>query len=364
MKITFKKTAMALAAVATLGASTAATAAELRFYNWSDYIAEDTIEKFTAATGIDVIYDMFDSNEVLEAKVLTGQSGYDLVVPTSDFMARQIQAGAYQKLDKSKIPNFKNLDPKLMAILDSFDPGAEYSVPYLWGTTGIGYNVEKVAERLGEDFDTVTWDMVFDPAVISKLADCGVTMLDAPSEIYLSALTYLGLDPYTRDQADFDKATELLMSVRKYVTYFHSSNYITDLANGDICVAVGWSGDIFMAGMRAEEAENGNEIAYVIPKEGALLWSDMLVIPASANNVDEAHEMINFILDAQIGGDITNYVWYASPNLAAHEFIDPEILEHPGIFPGAETKLIYNEVRPKKIDRVITRGWTKVKSSQ
>ena len=361
MKITFKKTAIALATVATLGVSTTATA-EVRFYNWSDYIAEDTIEKFTAATGIDVIYDMFDSNEVLEAKVLTGQSGYDLVVPTSDFMARQIEAGAYQKLDKSKIPNIKNLDPKVMEAMDAFDPGAEYSVPYLWGTTGIGYNVEKVAERLGEDFDTVTWDMVFDPAVVSKLADCGVTMLDAPSEIYLSALVYLGLDPYTHKTADFDKATELLKSVRKHITYFHSSNYITDLANGDICVAVGWSGDIFMAALRAEEAENGQEIAYVIPKEGALLWSDMLVIPASASNVDEAHAMINFILDAQIGADITNYVWYASPNAAARPFIDPEILEHPGIFPGDETKLITNQVRPKKIDRVITRGWTKVKS--
>lgn len=361
MKITFKKTAIALATVATLGVSTTATA-EVRFYNWSDYIAEDTIEKFTAATGIDVIYDMFDSNEVLEAKVLTGQSGYDLVVPTSDFMARQIEAGAYQKLDKSKIPNIKNLDPKVMQAMDAFDPGAEYSVPYLWGTTGIGYNVEKVAERLGEDFDTVTWDMVFDPAVVSKLADCGVTMLDAPSEIYLSALVYLGLDPYTHKTADFDKATELLKSVRKHITYFHSSNYITDLANGDICVAVGWSGDIFMAALRAEEAENGQEIAYVIPKEGALLWSDMLVIPASASNVDEAHAMINFILDAQIGADITNYVWYASPNAAARQFIDPEILEHPGIFPGDETKLITNQVRPKKIDRVITRGWTKVKS--
>jgi len=362
MKITFKKTAISLATVATLGVSTTATANEVRFYNWSDYIAEDTIEKFTAATGIDVIYDMFDSNEVLEAKVLTGQSGYDLVVPTSDFMARQIEAGAYQKLDKSKIPNYKNLDPKVLASLDSFDPGAQYSVPYLWGTTGIGYNVEKVAERLGEDFDTVTWDMVFDPKVASKLADCGVTMLDAPSEIYLSALVYLGLDPYTRDTADFDKATDLLKSVRKHITYFHSSNYITDLANGDICVAVGWSGDIFMAALRAEEAENGNEIAYVIPKEGALLWSDMLVIPASASNVDEAHAMINFILDAQIGADITNYVWYASPNKAAREFIDPEVLEHPGIFPGEETRLITNQVRPKKIDRVITRGWTKVKS--
>lgn len=358
------------ATIATLAAATAMTGHSLaadrvvKVYNWSDYIAEDTLEKFTAATGIEVIYDLFDSNEVLEAKVLSGQSGYDVVFPTSDFMARQIAAGAYQKLDKSKIPNLKNLDPKVMASLEVFDNGAEYSAPYQWGTTGIGYNINKVAEIMGEDFVVDSWATIFDPEVISKLSACGVSVLDAPSEMYPHALQYMGLNPYSTNSKDFDKATAMMSAVTPFVTYFHSSKYISDLANGDTCVAVGWSGDVFQAMFSAEEAENGVEIDYVIPKEGALAWSDMMVIPADAQNVAEAHEYINFILDAQIGADITNYVWYASPNEAAKEFIDPEILEHPGIYPGDEVTLIANEIRPKKIDRVMTRGWTKVKSAK
>lgn len=354
--------------LAALAAATAvsgqAMAAEVKVYNWSDYIAEDTLDKFKAATSIDVTYDVFDSNEVLEAKVLSGQSGYDLVFPTSDFMARQIAAGAYQKLDKSKIPNLKNLDPRVTASLEVFDPGMQYGVPYQWGTTGIGYNVNKVAEIMGEDFVVDSWSTVFDPEVISKLSSCGVSMLDAPSEMYPHALQYLGLDPHTKNTADYDKASELLSAVQPHVTYFHSSKYLDDLANGDICVAVGWSGDVFQAMWTAEEADNGVELDYVIPKEGALAWSDMMVIPADAQNVDEAHAYINFILDAQIGADITNYVWYASPNEASKEFIDPEILEHPGIFPSEEVILIENKITTKKIDRYRTRAFTKVKSGR
>lgn len=364
MKQVLKASVVATTILAIGSSAALAADRQVRVYNWSDYIAEDTIDKFSAATSIKVTYDVFDSNEVLEAKVLSGQSGYDVVVPTTDFLAKQIQAGAYQKLDRSKIPNWKNLDTKLLASIETYDPGHQYGVPYQWGTTGIGYNVEKVAAILGEDFDTVTWDMVLKPEVISKLSSCGVSMLDAPSEMIPIALNYLGLNPNSTNAADYDKTEKLLLSVRPYVTYFHSSKYISDLANGDICVAVGWSGDVFQAMARAEEAENGVEIAYVIPAEGAPAWSDMMAIPKDAKNVDEAHAYINFILDAQIGADITNYVWYGSPNAAAREFIDQEILDDPGIFPGDEVKLFSFEVLPAKIDRIATRSWTKIKAGR
>ncbi len=338
-----------------------AAAETVRVYNWSDYIAEDTIEKFTAATGIDVTYDVFDSNEVLEAKVLSGQSGYDIVVPTTDFMARQIKAGAYQKLDKSKIPNLKNLDPELLKSLDNYDKGGEYSVPYQWGTNGVGYNVAKVQEILGDDAPTDSWDLVFDPKYADKLKDCGITMLDSASEILPLAMNYLGLDPNSKNPADYEKAQELLMKVRPDITYFHSSRYISDLANGEICVSVGWSGDIFQAASRAEEAENGIEISYYIPKEGTLMWADMMVIPKDAKNVDAAHAWINFILEPKIGAELTNYIWYGSPNKASEEFIDEEILSDPGIYPPKGTKLFTNETMPMKIDRVMTRIWTAIK---
>ncbi|MBZ2168962.1 polyamine ABC transporter substrate-binding protein [Marinobacter sp. F4216] len=356
------KPILGLAVASTVASAAIADDRVVRVYNWSDYIAEDTIEKFEAATGIKVTYDVFDSNEVLEAKVLSGQSGYDVVVPTSDYLARHVIAGAYQKLDKSKIPNWDNLSDELLANLENYDKGNQYGVPYQWGTTGIGYNVAKVEEALGEDAPTDSWDLFFNPEYASKLADCGVAVLDSPGEVLPLALSYLGLDPNSKDRADYDKAGELMKSIKPSITYFHSSRYISDLANGDICLAIGWSGDVFQAMARAEEAENGVEIAYYIPKEGTAMWSDMMAIPKDANNVDEAHEFINFVLDAQIGADITNYVWYGSPNEAAKEFIDPEILANPGIYPAEGTKLFTFEVLPEKINRYMTRTWTSVKS--
>ncbi|WP_428240586.1 extracellular solute-binding protein [Gynuella sp.] len=338
----------------------------VRVYNWSDYIAEDTKDNFEAATGIKVVYDTFDSNEVVEAKVLSGNTGYDIVVPSTDFMARQIKAGAYQKLDKSKLTNWKNLDTELLATLQNYDPGNEYGVPYQWGTSGIGYNVAKVKAALGDQADAVigSWDLVFKPENLKKLSSCGVAFLDAESELYPATLQYLGLDPNSENPKDYDKATELLMSLRDSITYFHSSRYISDLANGDICVAIGWSGDIFQAKSRAEEADNGVEIGYYIPKEGAAVWSDMMLIPKDAQHVEEAHEFINYILQPKVSADITNYVMYGSPNMAAREFIEPEILADPGIFPVAGTKLFTFKTLPKKIDRIRTRSWTKVRTGR
>lgn len=353
-------------AIAALAAAVAGTAiAEDRvvyIYNWSDYIGPDTLADFTAETGIDVVYDVFDSNDVLEAKVLSGQTGYDLVVPTTNYMARQIQAGAYQKLDKSQIPNYDNLDMELMERLENFDPGNEYSVPYQWGTNGIGYNVGKIQEILGDDAPVGSWDLVFDPQYASQLAECGITFLDSGNEIFPLILQYMGRDPYSRSVADYRAALNELNKVRPYIQYFHSSRYISDLANGEVCVSIGWSGDVFQAMWRAEEAENDVSVDYFIPEEGTVLWSDMMVIPADARNVEEAHEFINFVLEPEVAAGITNYVWYGSPVEAANPFIDPEILENPGIYPPEGTELFTNEILPNSIMREITRSWTRFKS--
>lgn len=338
----------------------------LHVYNWSDYIAEDTIEKFTAETGIEVTYDVYDSNEVLEAKMLAGSSGYDVVVPTSDFLQRQIGAGVYRELDKSKLPNLANMDEGLMAGASAYDADNAHAVIYMWGTTGIGYNVSAIAERLGDDYEVDSWSMIFDPEVSAKLADCGISLLDAPTEILPAAMNYLGLDPNSTAKEDFEAGAALLESIRPNIRYFHSSQYISDLANGDTCVAVGWSGDVFQAQARADEAENGVEIAYVIPNEGALQWFDMLAIPADAPNPDAAHAFINFVMDAQITADITNYVWYANGNAASMPLVEEEITSDPGIFPteAAKAALWASTVYNARTDRTITRLWTRVKTGQ
>jgi putrescine transport system substrate-binding protein len=338
----------------------------VHIYNWSDYIAEDTIAKFEAATGIDVVYDVYDSNEVLEAKLLAGNSGYDVVVPTSQFLQRQVAAGVYQPLDPAQLPNLANMDPELMAAAAAYDPENEHSVIYMWGTTGIGYDAAKVAERLGEDAPVDSWELIFNPEYAAKLADCGITLLDSPSDVLPSALAYLGLDPTSTDAADFEKAAELIQSVRPYIRYFHSSQYINDLANGEVCVSLGFSGDIFIAAARAEEAGNGIEIAYSVPQEGALQWFDMMAIPADAPNPEAAHAWINFIMDPQITADITNYVWYANANAASMPLVDPEVAGDPAIFPPPEVvaKLFPSVVYDARTERAITRLWTTVRTGQ
>jgi len=356
-----------IAAVVAISAPAhAAWADTVNVFNWSDYIAEDTLEKFTAATGIAVNYDVFDSNDTLEARLLAGSSGFDVVVPTSDFMQRQIAAGVYMPLDRSKLPNLVHMDESLMARAAEYDPGNEHGVIYMWGTTGIGYNVNAVAERLGEDYEPSSWEMIFDPEIAAQLADCGISFLDAPTELLPAAMNYLGLDPQSTDEADFEAGAELLMTVRPYVRYFHSSQYISDLANGEICVAVGWSGDVFQARDRADEAGRGIEIDYVIPDEGALVWFDMLAIPVDAPNPDAAHAFINFIMEPQITADITNYVWFANANAASMELVDPEITGDPAVFPPdeVEEKLWTNQPYSPAVDRIVTRLWTRVRTGQ
>ncbi|WP_339951379.1 polyamine ABC transporter substrate-binding protein [uncultured Albimonas sp.] len=364
------KTALSVLAVAAAGLAAGAAQAQeepvLNVYNWSDYIAEDTIEKFEAETGIKVTYDVFDSNEVLETKLMAGSTGYDIVVPTGDFLARQIAAEIYQPLDKSKLPNLENMDPELMGRLEAWDPGAEHAVVYMWGTTGIGYNVAKVEERLGADAPTNSWALIFDEANAAKLADCGITLLDAPTEIISAAMNYLGLDPRSTETEDIEKAEALLKTISPHVRYFHSSQYINDLANGDVCLSVGWSGDVFIARDRADEADNGVEIAYVIPDEGALLWMDTLAIPADAPHPENAHKFINFVMDAQITADITNYVWYANANTASLPLVDEEITSDPGIFPteAAKKKLWTAVVYDARTSRTVNRAWTSIKTGQ
>jgi putrescine transport system substrate-binding protein len=359
-------TLAALLASTAIAPSLAWAQGSINVYNWSDYIAEDTIARFTEATGITVNYDVFDSNDTLEARMLAGSSGFDVVVPTSDFMQRQIAAGVYQPLNKDLLPNLVNMDPALMELAAAFDPGNEHSVIYLWGTTGIGYNVAAVAERMGADFEVDSWSLIFDPEIAARFQDCGIAWLDAPTEMFPAAMRYLGLDPTSTAEADFNAAAELLNTVRGTVRYFHSSQYISDLANGEICLAVGWSGDILQAAERASEAGQGVEVAYAIPDEGAHLWFDMLVIPADAPNPEGAHAFINFLMEPQIAADITNYVAFPNANAASNEFIDPEILADETIYPSAEAKAGFWTLRPydSRTDRTVTRLWTRVRTGQ
>jgi putrescine transport system substrate-binding protein len=352
------------AALTLLAGASLAQDKVVNVYNWSDYIAEDTVAKFEAATGIKVRYDVYDSNDVLEAKLLAGNTGYDVVVPTSGFLRRQISAGVYMPLDKSKLPNLVNMDAGLMKNASAYDEGNAHAVVYLWGTTGIGYNVAKVKERLGDDAPVNTWALVFDPKYAAKLADCGITMLDAPEEILPAAMNFAKIDPRSTDAEDFRKGAKVLEGVREYIRYFHSSQYINDLANGDVCVSVGWSGDMFIAAARAEEAANGVEIAYVIPQEGALQWFDMMAIPKDAPNPDLAHAFINFVMDAQITADITNFVWYANANAASMPLVNEEIKGDPGIFPSEEAKdhLWSSATYDSKADRALNRIWTRLKT--
>lgn len=338
----------------------------LNIYNWSDYIATDTIANFEKETGIKVNYDVFDSNEVLEAKLLSGKTGYDIVAPSADFLPHQIKAGVYQPLDRKKLPNWKNLDSELMALATNYDPENQFSFPYLWGTTGIGYNPQLVQEALGKDAPVNSWSLIFDEKYTSKLSECGVAFLNAPTEVIPAALSYLGLDPNSTNRDDYAKAEALLLKVRPYVTYFHSSRSVSDLANGDICVAMGWSGDVLQAAERAEEANNGITVIYTIPKEGSGLWFDMIAIPKDAKNTEEAHTFINYLLRPDVIANISNYVAYANPNRPATKLLDPEIRDSQGIYPSEEVRkrLFVFKTLPPRINRQVNRMFTKLASGQ
>src|SRR3954453_16835022 len=280
----------------------------VNFYNWSNYMAPGVLEDFTKETGIKVVYDTFDANETLEPRLMAGKSGYDVVVPTAYFLQRQIKANIFQKLDKSKVPNLANAWPVVTERLAIYDPGNVYAAIYMWGTTGIGYNVAKLKQILGADAKIDSWDIVFKPENLAKFKDCGVHMLDSADDIFPAALNYLGVDPNSTKQADLDKAADVVVKVRPAVRKFHSSEYLSALATGEICFVVGWSGDIMQARARAAEAKGGIEIGYTIPKEGAQMFFDNLAIPADAKNVGEAYELINYLYRPDVAAKNTDFL--------------------------------------------------------
>jgi putrescine transport system substrate-binding protein len=333
--------------------------------NWSDYIGDTTVADFEKRTGIKVTYDVFDSNEVLETKLLSGRSGYDIVVPTAPFLERQIKAGVFLPLDKSKLPNLKNMDPDIMQRVAAHDPGNQYSITYLWGTIGLGYNPELVKRALGTD--TIdSWSILLEPENAKKLAKCGIAILDAPTDVFGSVAIYKGLDPNSEKPEDLKVVEETLTKVRPYIRYFHSSSYINDLAAGEICLALGWSGDVLQARDRGAAAAKPVTVKYAIPREGAINYFDMLAIPADAPHPDNAHAFMNYLMEPEVIAKATNKVRFANGNLASLPFVDESIRNDPNIYPGPEVRarLHPDLVESQAFSRDLNRAWTRVRSGQ
>lgn len=336
----------------------------LNIYNWSDYIAPETVKNFEKETGIQVRYDVYDSNEVLQAKVLTGRSGYDIVVPTNAFLAKQLQANIYQPIDKNKLSNYKNLDAAVLTQANKFDPGNKYAVPYFYGINTLAINVKKVKAALGsEPMPANEWDLLFDQKYASKLKTCGVSVLDSPSEVLPIALHYLGRDPNSHNDADWQAAAELMKKARPAITRFSSSGYINELANGSICMALGYGGDLNIAKRRAEEAKAGQEIKVLAPKDGVMMWMDSMVIPKDAQNVDNAHAFINYILRPDVVAKISNATRYANANLGALKLMDRTLVGNPAIYLNDERKktLFLQKVQSSDTTRLEGRTWMSFK---
>lgn len=349
-----------------LASSAQAQQRVVNFYNWSNYMAPGVLEDFTKETGIKVVYDTFDANETLETRLLAGKSGYDVVVPTAYFLQRQIKAKVFQPLDKSKLPNLANAWPEVTSRLATYDPDNAHAANFMWGTTGIGYNVKQVEKILGPDAKIDSWDIVFKPESLAKFKDCGVHMLDSADDVLPAALNYLGLDPNSTKQADLDKAADVVAKIRPNVRKFHSSEYLNGLATGEICLVVGWSGDIIQARARADEAKNGVEIGYAIPKEGAQMFFDNFAIPADAKNVAEAYALIDYLYRPDVAAKNSNYLGYANGNLASQKLLDAKIIQDKTIYPDDAmlAKLFIITARDPATQRVINRLWTKVKTGK
>jgi len=338
----------------------------VNFYNWSDYIEPTVLDAFTRESGIKVRYDTFDANDTLETKLLAGRSGYDLVVPTAYFLERQIKAGVFQKLDKAKLTNLSNIWPEIARRLAAYDPGNQYAVNYMWGTTGIGYNVKKMREVLGPDGRIDSWDIVFKPELLAKFKSCGVHMLDSSDDIMPAALHYASLDPNSTDPAVLERGADLLTKIRPLVRKFHSSEYLNALAGGEICLVVGWSGDIKQAQKRAAEANRAVEVGYAIPQSGAQMWFDNLAIPKDAKNAAEAHELIDYLLRPDVAAKNTNYLSYANGNLASQTLIDKAVLDDRTVYPDDVTmaKLYTITAHDAKTQRLMNRLWIKIKTGK
>lgn len=353
--------AAALALAACSGGGSGESGGTLRIYNWTDYIDPELLDQFTRETGIKVVYDTFDSNEVLETKVLQGDVGYDLVAPSNSNLPRYIAAKAIEPLDKSKLTGLDKLWPDVMRHLEPFDPGSAYALPYMWGTIGIGYNPDAVAARLpGVKVDS--WAIALDPANLAKLQDCGVYFLDAPEDMYALTLKHLGRDPNSRDPADYRAATDTLLTARPFVRKFHSSEYINALAAGDICLAIGYSGDVFQAAARAEEAGGKVKVEYVIPREGSQVWFDVFVVPKGAPNPGAAYAFLDYMLQPEAIARASNHTRYANANAAATALVDPEIRDNPNIYPTPEVfqRLFVTTAKDPTLLREVNRQWTRV----
>jgi len=360
-------TVLAVAAMTCAGVS--APAQRERFvnvYNWSDYIEPTVLDAFTKETGIRVRYDTFDSNDTLETKLLAGKSGYDVVVPTAYFLERQIKAGVFQKLDKAKLPHLGAAWPEIANHLAAYDPGNQYAVNYMWGTVGLGYNLKQAREILGPPGKIDSWNTVFDPSELAKFKDCGVHMLDSADDILPAALHFLGRDPNSIDPRDLEKAADLVANVRPAVRKFHSSEYLNALATGEICLVVGWSGDVKQAQKRAAEAKNGVEIGYSVPKEGAQMFFDNFAVPKDARNIADAHAFIDYMLRPEVAAKNTNFLSYANGNLASQSLIDPAILNDRTIYPDEATmaRLYTINAHDSKTTRLMNRLWTKIKTGR
>jgi len=346
-------------------AATVNTDKVLNVYNWSDYIQPTIIADFEKQTGIHVNYDVFDSNEILETKLLTGHTNYDLVAPSGAFLERQLRADVYQKLDKSQLPNLKNVDPQVAAAMALYDPGNQYSIDYMWITSGVGYNAAAITARL-PGAPTDSWRMMFDPTVIAHFADCGVNILDAPSEVVATVLIYLGRNPTSNSAADLKAAEQALHAVRPYIRYVDSSRYIDMLANGDICLVMGWSGDVKQAHDRAQEAGRGIDIVYRIPREGAISNYDTMAIPADAPHVRNAHLFLNYLMRPDVAAQNSNLIKYANALRPDIQPLDAAVRNDPGVFPPPEvrTRLTPERSRPPEYQRLLTRMWTRFKTGK
>lgn len=341
-----------------------AQAGTVNVYNWADYIGETTLADFEAETGIGVVYDLYSSAEEAQAKLLAGSTGYDVVLHSGMVMGRFIQAGVFQKLDKAKLPGLVNLDPELMKIADSFDPGHEYGVPYMWGSAGMTYNLAMVRERLGADVDLNDLGVILNPESAAKLADCGISILDSPTDFGFMVLKYLGIDPDTAGETEYLKMAEALAPVRQYITTFDNANYLTTLPNEELCVANTWSGDYGVAKTRAAEAGLDVDLAYFVPKSGSPGWFDFWVMPVDAPNADNGHKFIDYMLRPEVAAACTNYTGYANANKAATALIDPAIASDPAVYPDAETLSRMYTPKPQTDaqEEAMTRVWTKIKT--
>jgi putrescine transport system substrate-binding protein len=337
----------------------------LYVYNWSDYIGKNTLADFERATGIKVVYDIYDADETLEAKMMAGDSGYDVVTTSTDFFSRQIKAGIYQPLDHGKLPNWKNLDPHILAIEAQSDPGNRHAVPYLRHVNGFAYNVDMVKARM-PDAPVDSLDMIFKPEIAARFADCGVTLLDSAEDVLQLALNYLHVDPNTTRKEDYQRAEQLILAVRPYIRAFDSTEYMNGLANKEFCISMSWSGDYAVSRARARAAGVDVNLAFTVPKEGANGSYDAFLVPTGAPHPQAAYAFLNFMLEPRVIAAVTNYIRYANDNLAANAFVDPEILNDPSIYPtpAVEARLYGSAEVSPALERLRTRTWTRIKTAK